>query len=467
MPRYKAIEEGQGLFLDLHLEEQFDEYSLEKTVNRFIEKEADISSFEKNYNNASKGQSAYNPKFLLKVICFAFSKGVVSSRKIEELLHRHISYIYLSANQRFDHSTICRFILINAENIKEIFSKLLYVLNQLELIDWSSLEIDGTIASANAAKSLTGDSSDFEKILKNCEAYTEKLVKRCEYINKGEFSQDYIKEEERKIKRQKRFYENTIEKIKAYQEQVRNKEVGSKEKVNLTDNDSSLLKQRDSKGYTQGYNFHCSFSENDILLDVETQKGSNDAPHTCAKVEQLKQLKDELGVDKQSTFLMDKGFFSSKSLSKLLKRGDDIYIPIPESVKERNVILENSKYYLEHNGELILGHKRKAKDEYRFRYKDLKGKRKEISIVSSFVEDKPLWDSYRQKMNSQKGKFIYAKRIGKEHNHHTLKEVLGMRCIFRRGRYRVNLEALLHGIGYNLGKLNKLVCQKDLEWAAC
>ena len=42
-----------------------------------------------------------------------------------------------------------------------------------------------------------------------------------------------------------------------------------------------------------------------------------------------------------------------------------------------------------------------------------------------------------------------------------------MRRIFRRSRYRVNLEGLLHGIGYNLGKLNKLVCQKDLEWAAC
>lgn len=467
MPRYKAIEEGQGLFLDLHLEEQFDEYSLEKTVNRFIEKEADLSSFEKNYNNAKKGQAAYNPKSLLKVICFAFAKGVVSSRKIEELLHRHISYIYLSANQHFDHSTICRFILLNAENIKGLFSRVLYVLNQLELIDWSTLEIDGTIVSGNAAKSLTGDSSDFEKILKNCEAYTKKLVKRSEYINKGEFSQDYIEEEERKIKRQKRCYENSIEKIKAYQEKVRNKELDPKEKVNLTDNDSSLLKQRDSKGYTQGYNFHCSFSENDILLDVETQKGSNDAPHTCRKVEQLKQLKEELDVDKQSAFLMDKGFFSSKALSELLKRGDDIYIPIPESVKERNLILENGKYYLEHNAELILGHKRKTKDEYRFRYKDLKGKRREISVGSSFVEDEPLWDSYRQKMNSEKGKFIYAKRIGKEHNHHTLKEVLAMRRIFRRGRHRVNLEGLLHGIGYNLGKLNKLVCQKDLEWAAC
>ena len=95
MPRYKAIEEGQGLFLNLYLEEQFDEYSLEKTVNRFIEKEADLSSFEKNYNNAKTGQAAYNPKSLIKVICFAFAKGVVSSRKIEELLRISIFLIYI------------------------------------------------------------------------------------------------------------------------------------------------------------------------------------------------------------------------------------------------------------------------------------------------------------------------------------------------------------------------------------
>ena len=96
MPRYKAVEEGQGLFLNLHLDEQFDEYSLEKTVNRFIEQEAEMSAFDKSYNNAKQGQAAYDPKSLLKVICFAFAKGIVSSRKIEELLRRHVSYIYLS-----------------------------------------------------------------------------------------------------------------------------------------------------------------------------------------------------------------------------------------------------------------------------------------------------------------------------------------------------------------------------------
>ncbi len=403
----------------------------------------------------------------MKVICFSYAKGIVSSREMEELLAKHISYIYLSANQRFDHSTICRFILLNAENIKTLFSRLLFVLHQLELIDWDLLEIDGTIVSANAAKSLNGNSSDFEKILKRCEAYTQKLIKRSEYINQGKFPQDYINEEERKIKRQKRLYENTIKKIKSYQEKVEKQIFSPKEKVNLTDPDSSLLKQRENKGYIQGYSFHCSFSQNDILLDIEPQKGNHDAALTYKRVEQLKKLKASLSVNKQSSFLMDKGFFSSRALAKLLKRGDDIYIPIPSNVKERNLVFDKQNVYLDHNGELLLGCYRKTRDQYRFYYKDHEERVKEISVAASFIEDKLLWDTYRRKINSKRGKFIYAKRIGKEHNHHTLKELHNMRHIFRRGRYRVNLEGLLHGIGYNLRKLNNFTCAKNLEWANC
>ena len=57
-------------------------------------------------------------------------------------------------------------------------------------------------------------------------------------------------------------------------------------------------------------------------------------------------------------------------------------------------------------------------------------------------------------MDSENGKHTYAPRLGKEHNHHTLKELYGMRCVFRRGRQRVHWEVLLHGIGHNLSKLS-------------
>ena len=43
--RYKANDEGQGLFLELHLDEQFQEYSLEKTVDKYIESEVNLQDF--------------------------------------------------------------------------------------------------------------------------------------------------------------------------------------------------------------------------------------------------------------------------------------------------------------------------------------------------------------------------------------------------------------------------------------
>ena len=58
--RYKANDEGQGLFLELHLDEQFQEYSLEKTVDKYIESEVNLQDFGARYKNAASGQAAYN-----------------------------------------------------------------------------------------------------------------------------------------------------------------------------------------------------------------------------------------------------------------------------------------------------------------------------------------------------------------------------------------------------------------------
>ena len=143
-------------------------------------------------------------------------------------------------------------------------------MKDLNLIDWEDIEVDGTIVSGNASKRLSGKEEDFDKLHKRCERYSQKLIERSKKLNQSDRSQEYIKDEERKIKRQKQQYENTIKKIKVYKEKVKNKEISPKDRVNLTDKDTLLFKERDQKGYTQGYNPHCSFSRNDILLDITT-----------------------------------------------------------------------------------------------------------------------------------------------------------------------------------------------------
>ncbi len=466
MARYKHYEQNQGLFLNLHLAEQFDEYSLEKVIDKFVEKKVEQAIFAAGYVNDNRGQAAYDPKPLLKVIFYSFAKGITQSRKIEELLKKHISYIYLSGHQVFDHSTICKFINLHAQGIGESFSKLLCVLNQLKLIDWSIVETDGTLVSANASKTLTGKKRDFERIMERCRKYSKKLIERSQSLSSQKVSEEVIEEEERKIKRQKKVYQRIMEKIEDWEKQVAAGEISADKKTNLTDKESSLFKQGDNRGYLQGHNMQCSFSNNDILLPIAVgeHKDSQTLEETMAS---LNDLKRRLEVEEKSSHIMDKGFFCATTVCQLLKEEEDIIIPIPDTVKERKTIFKEGKCYLEYEGEWLLGTHDKRNDRYRFHCKDANNKKREFAVMAVFAENRELWDSYRQKIGSKEGKSLYAKRIGKEHNHHTLKEIGGMRRIDRRGKAKAVLEGLLHGIGYNLRKLSKQLNEKNLVWEPC
>jgi len=68
-----------------------------------------------------------HPRMMLKVLFYSYAKGVYSSREMEDRMRWDPNYIYLSANQRVDHSTICNFILKYGEEIKRVFSQLVYL----------------------------------------------------------------------------------------------------------------------------------------------------------------------------------------------------------------------------------------------------------------------------------------------------------------------------------------------------
>ncbi len=45
-----------------------------------------------NYLNDETGRSAYDPKILLKVVLFVYSRGLISSRKIERACYENVSF---------------------------------------------------------------------------------------------------------------------------------------------------------------------------------------------------------------------------------------------------------------------------------------------------------------------------------------------------------------------------------------
>ena len=123
MARFKYTDNSQGMFLTVNLSEQLLPDTFEWTIDYLIN-EIDIALFEKNYKNDELGAAAYSPKVLLKIILYCYSKGIITSRKIEKTCKDNIIVKALAEDCEPDHATIADFISKNDEAVNDLFAQI-------------------------------------------------------------------------------------------------------------------------------------------------------------------------------------------------------------------------------------------------------------------------------------------------------------------------------------------------------
>jgi len=83
MPRYiQSDTEQDNLFVTLSLSNQIIEGTVAATIQYMVDTKIDMNLFEEKIKNDATGRPAYNPRVLLKLILFAYSNGINSSRRI-------------------------------------------------------------------------------------------------------------------------------------------------------------------------------------------------------------------------------------------------------------------------------------------------------------------------------------------------------------------------------------------------
>ena len=70
-------------FLPVDLRQQLVAGTFEHALDWPVDHELDLTSFDARYKNDDDGAPAYPPGLLLKVVLFAYSRGMISSRQIE------------------------------------------------------------------------------------------------------------------------------------------------------------------------------------------------------------------------------------------------------------------------------------------------------------------------------------------------------------------------------------------------
>ncbi len=128
MPKYIKTDKYQNnVFIPLKLSEQIIEGTLEYTIQYIIDKKINIKPFEKKIKNDSTGRPAWNPKILLKIILYAYSKGIITSRDIEKLCKQNVVAMALSENSIPDFTVIADFISGMKDEIINVFINVLLI----------------------------------------------------------------------------------------------------------------------------------------------------------------------------------------------------------------------------------------------------------------------------------------------------------------------------------------------------
>ena len=119
---------------------------IEATIDRM-----NIDPLLKQYKGG--GRSNYHPKMMLKVLIYAYSQKIYSSRMIAKALRENINFMWISGNNRPDFRTLNRFRSSTMKNvIEEVFGAIVELLIEEGYIQFENYFLDGTKIEANANK---------------------------------------------------------------------------------------------------------------------------------------------------------------------------------------------------------------------------------------------------------------------------------------------------------------------------
>jgi len=247
--RYKPYSYAQGKFIPVHFEKQIIPGTFEYSLNHLVDHELDLSIFDERYRNEETGATAYDPKILLKIILFAYSRGITSSRRIAQACEDNIIFMALSCDTKPHFTTIADFVSTMDKEIIGLFREVLLVCDDLGLIGKEMFAIDGCKLPSNASKEWSGTRADFEK-------KAAKMERAIENILKKHREEDQNKTESKVAESEAKFVATLNKRVSKIREWLNHNEdkpgkTGKPRKSNITDNESAKMKTH--RGVIQGY----------------------------------------------------------------------------------------------------------------------------------------------------------------------------------------------------------------------
>jgi len=325
--KYKRTFPDRGKLLCVYLSKQLVPGTFEHTLSRLIDKELDLSVFDARYRNDETGAPAFAPRILLKIILFAYSRGIVSSRKIAQACEENVIFIALSEDTRPHFTTIADFISSLDREITHLFRNVLLICDGMGLIGKEMFAIDGCKLPSNASKEWSGTRADFEKRAAKLEKVVEHIVKKHRANDLGRVDMDLAVSEARYV----RTLQKRVEKIRAWLACNEDKpgKTGKPITSNMTDNESAKMKT--SHGVIQGYDGVTAVDgRHQVIVHAEAFGQAQEhyllEPMVKGTRENFRAVGKDEDVFKSAKLSADSGFHTEENMRMLFTNQIDAYV---------------------------------------------------------------------------------------------------------------------------------------------
>src|SRR5512139_2874973 len=195
MAKYKHYDYSQGKFIPLSFDKQILPGTFEHTLHYLIDNEIDLSVFDLRYQNDETGAPAYDPRIMLKIVLYAYSKGITSSRRIADCCNENVIFMALSADTRPHFTTIADFISSQDQETMKLFLEVLLICDEMGLIGREMFAVDGCKLPSNASKEWSGTKAELSKKKEKMEKAIRQIIVRHREMDKTEANHQVIEQE--------------------------------------------------------------------------------------------------------------------------------------------------------------------------------------------------------------------------------------------------------------------------------
>ncbi len=325
-PRFEYINRQQLVFRTIDVEQLIDPAHPARAIWEFLGR-VELSRFSEGIQayEGARGRAAYDPRLLISLWVYSYSRGITAGREIARLCESDPAYQWLTGMKVVNYHSLTDFRVQHEAGLRELFIQILAVLSSEGLVTLERVMNDGTKIKAQASRQSFKGGKRIREHLAAARRHVEVLEKQAE----EDVGQKLGRAGERAVRESEARLEAALaefEKLREEKPEVPEEKL----RVSISEPEARKMKQPDG-GYAPSYNVQISTDQAPgIIVAAGLSQAAGDSKELLGAVARVKENTGKLPAQ----VVADGGYTSGANIKQLAEQQVDFIAPVTDSLEQ-------------------------------------------------------------------------------------------------------------------------------------